>query len=283
MKRLIYAAGALVLALPLLAETAIQGLQANSLPTYEANNQIGYIPKPNQSGSFLHMRDWAFNELSMGTSRPFRPDADAILLLGDSIVFGGTPYSEAERLGPQLEKAIGRQVWPAAAGSWALQNELTYLRQHPDIVNRVSRLVLILNKEDFGQPSTWRSEYTHPTHIPFPSLMYLMRRYVVRPATEAEDRALTVAPRDWRADFSALIAGTRTPVDVFLYPYKAECADPSELDTYGKILVSLGAARAINIGRDARWNASLYRDDVHPIARGNEVLAEIIAEALARN
>ncbi|MGU5731348.1 hypothetical protein ACV1DR_20970 [Aeromonas jandaei] len=102
-------------------------------PLYDADNHIGYIPKPNQSGSFLRTHDWQFNSLSMGATefRPTDKDTDT-LLIGDSIVLGGNPYKQGDRLGPQLQLIHGGNVWPISAGSWALRNELVYLNLHPE-------------------------------------------------------------------------------------------------------------------------------------------------------
>ena len=131
------------------------------MPLYKADNQLGYIPAPNQSGAFLHSRQWRFNEYSMG-SAAFEPDPRRfnILLVGDSIVLGGNPLNQSDRLGPQLEKLSGWQVWPVSAGSWALQNELAYLRTHPDVLQRVDAVAIVSNSGDFGEPSSWASPVT---------------------------------------------------------------------------------------------------------------------------
>ena len=74
---------------------------AVNIPVYEANNQIGYIPAPNQSGSFLHIHDFRFNEYSMGAG-PFKPDSARynVLLISDSLVFGGTRFQKLSGSGP---------------------------------------------------------------------------------------------------------------------------------------------------------------------------------------
>ena len=106
----------------LLIELGLHASRVVDGPRYESNDRIGYIPKANQSGAFLWTNRWAFNELSMGTERPFRPSARTdILLIGDSIVYGGNPYRAEERLGPTLERVTKTTVWPIGAGSWSLQ------------------------------------------------------------------------------------------------------------------------------------------------------------------
>ncbi|MDP1125438.1 hypothetical protein Q5O12_28365, partial [Klebsiella pneumoniae] len=77
---------------------------------------------------------WQFNSLSMG-SGPFFPSSDIdTLLIGDSIVLGGNPYRQQDRLGPVLQMDSKHAVWPISAGSWSISNELIYLKDHPDVL-----------------------------------------------------------------------------------------------------------------------------------------------------
>jgi hypothetical protein len=125
-------------------------------PLYEANNVIGYIPKASQQGTFMNTSDWVFNSLHMGTGE-FKPGPGRdVLLVGDSLVYGGNSYRQAER-----------QVWPIGAGSWSMHNELTWLMQHLDVVRQVDNVVFVPNSSDLEDSgSSWRCESTHPTHAP---------------------------------------------------------------------------------------------------------------------
>jgi|SRR5450830_1296185 len=124
-------------------EIAVRALGAVDFPLYDADNTIGYIPKANQSGSFLNKNDWVFNDLHMGSGRQFAPSTKLdVLLVGDSIVLGGNPLRQSERLASQVEGGTDLAVWPISAGSWSLHNELTYLRQHTQVVRAVDAIVL---------------------------------------------------------------------------------------------------------------------------------------------
>src|SRR5437899_1649918 len=88
-------------------------------PVYAVDNEIGYIPKPSQSGSFLHKNAWVFNDRSMGTASPWDPSKRPnILFIGNSIVMGGNPYDQKDKLGPLTQQGIGENyaIWPIAAG-----------------------------------------------------------------------------------------------------------------------------------------------------------------------
>lgn len=272
-----------------LGELAAQLSGGVDVPTYVANSEIGYIPSPNQSGSFAHIHTWRFNEFSMGAG-PFTPQPGRfnLLLIGDSIVLGGNPLAEPERLGPQLEKLSGWQVWPISAGSWALQNELTYLRLHPQVLDKVDAVAIISNSGDFGQPSSWASDLTHPLHRPFPASLYLAKKYIIHPdATVAPE--MKVAARDWRADLHGFSLSFHKPIFVFMYPNRAELRDGSKIETqlYAKIPLMQaqagGEARIFRVAEASQWNEELYRDAVHPSGAGNAVLAEIIRKDICQS
>lgn len=263
-------------------EIAIQLSGAVDVPIYLADSEIGYIPAPNQRGAFMRSHTWRFNEYSMGAG-PFAPERGRfnLLLVGDSIVLGGNPLAEPERLGPQLEKLSGWQVWPVSAGSWALQNELTYLRLHPELLDKVDAVALVLNSGDFGAPSSWASELTHPLRSPFPGLVYVLNKYMVHPPRKPRPE-LTVQARDWRPDLRQLATSLPVPLFIFMYPSKIETRDAEKIQygLYGWLPAILDAVgdrgRAYLVEEDANWQSDCYRDEIHPSAAGNAVLAGII-------
>jgi hypothetical protein len=270
------------------AEAAARLSGVADVPLYVAGGELGYIPAPNQSGAFLRTRDWVFNELSMGTTR-FAPDpACNVLLVGDSIVLGGNPYRQADKLGPQLERRIACRVWPISAGSWALLNELIYLEMHhSDVVERVQQVVIVSNSGDFAEPSAWRSDLTHPRTRPLSAFLYGLRRYAFPPG---EEPAPAVPQRDWTAEWRRrlgdLLARVAAPVAVVLYPDRSEQARPDSYEAHlggpRAALRQAGVTTLVELGADPRWNGSLYRDDIHPTPAGTAILADVVADALAR-
>jgi hypothetical protein len=272
-----------------LAEVLVQLSGAVNVPVYEANNQIGYIPAPNQSGSFLHTHDFRFNEYSMGAGQ-FKPDAARfnLLLVGDSVVLGGNPLAEPERLGPQLEKLTGWQVWPISAGSWALQNELTYMRQHPDIVQKMDAVLIVSNAGDFGEPSSWASGLTHPRSRPFPGLLYMVQKYVIGVQPQLVPPELKVVKRDWHVDLHDFSQTFRKPIYLFMYPGIDEVKDKALLEArldarIPEIQANLAkAAKIFKVSDHPQWGVQNYRDGIHPSGQGNAELAKIFYADLCR-
>jgi len=214
-----------------------------------------------------------------------------VLLLGDSIVMGGNNFAQHEKLGARLEAVTHSRVWPIAAGSWALRNELIYLFDHPEVSRAVGHITIVLNSGDFDEASSWACELTHPRTRPWPAIVFAVRKYVYNwsPCTDGPI-ALTVPKGDWRKDLrQAVDLGllSRDKTTVVLYPTRIELTDAALLEE--KLISRREALRAVlgegwrvqNIALDSRWNRNLYRDEIHPTQEGNRVLADILAHPLA--
>lgn len=279
----------LAIALPLLLIAVELGVRASGItdfPLYDANSEIGYIPSPSQSGSFLHKNSWEFNSLSMGAG-PFIPtDGVNTLLIGDSIVLGGNPYRQADRLGPTLQRVSNNTVWPISAGSWSLRNELIYLRTHPEVLQKIDNFIFVLNSEDFQQASSWGCETTHPRSYPISAAYYVFQKYVynIHPCNGVAAE-LAVEDGDWKNDVKEFVASEYVKgksIDFFLYPKKSEAAKitlaESDLEIYASKLKQKGDenVRVYSVVRDTRWSPKYYRDEIHPSIEGTQTLASII-------
>lgn len=260
-------------------ELAVRLSGMADFPLYRADRAIGYIPRANQHGSFLHSHRWVFNDRSMGVAAPFRPTPDGVLLLGDSVVMGGDPLNQPDKLGPRLQDALGRPVWPIAAGSWALQNELEELRLQPDFA-RLGAIVVVSNSEDFGAPSVWRSQLDHPTHRPLSALAFAATKYLFHPE-EPRDAPWTPADEAvWRASLQRFLAGYHGRVLWVLHPLRGEVGRPiPAFDPLRRVLA--GRVQVLDMAADRGWSQGDYRDRIHPNAQGDRLLAAAIAHALA--
>ena len=288
MKKFIKMALVAGIAIAGLIEVGVRISGIADFPLYDADSQIGYIPKPSQSGDFLRKNHWQFNSKSMGTLEFVPSIAIDNLLIGDSVVLGGNPFRQEERLGPQLSRTTGQPVWPIAAGSWALRNELTYLRIHPEVVNDVDRIIFVLNDEDFDQASSWSCEMTHPRSYPILASLYAFRKYVWdwEVCDQIPDNFL-VPPGNWKSELHQFLTSEQArgkQIIFFLYPNKSEALGEKSLDVdlerhaHEIINESSTPVSVYSVGRDPRWKSDLYRDGIHPSVDGNRILAEIISK-----
>src|SRR5579864_1123682 len=120
----------------LVSEFAVRASGLTDFPLYNVDSEIGYLPAPNQQGSFLHKHSWAYNDRSMGVASAWNPAGHTnILLIGNSIVSGGNPFDQKEKLGPLIQETIGDTyaLWPISAGGWTNINEIVYLNRNPDV------------------------------------------------------------------------------------------------------------------------------------------------------
>lgn len=276
------------LALLAAGEITLRLMGLGDYPLYEANNVIGYIPQASQQGSFLNTNDWVFNSLHMGASE-FKPGPGRdLLLVGDSLVYGGNPYRQAEKIGPSLSRAMpeGTQVWPVGAGSWAINNELTWLMQHPDVVRQVEDVILLLNSGDLiDLGSSWRCERNHPTHRPVSVLWFQLAKKMAWEKCDLTPPDKAVPDRPWRDTMKAWMAspdmqGKR--LHVVLYPEKKELLSGQKpaLPRMIAQLHEVGITHILDVGSDPAWQPTYYRDDIHQTPEGNQVLARIIAQWL---
>ena len=277
-----------LLAVVLLAEMALRLSGVTDFPVYDTDEHIGYIPAPQQKGQFLNRNAWQVNERSMG-SPPWQPYGQRdVLLLGDSVVWGGNPLNHPDKLGPLLQARLPQwRVWSASAGSWSVLNEIAYLDRYADVQQEADVLVWVLNTGDLvAQRSVWRSDDTHPRSKPHSALAYVVQKYLLarwmpnqQPATSNQHDLLSAEVVQALQQRLAQLSKDKRVLMV-LYPNQAELQAPTPhyLAFRDALRTAMDGCCSLLELRDVpQWQAGLYRDDIHPTAEGNRVLAEAVA------
>lgn len=271
------------------AESGVRLMGLTDFPLYVSDNELGYIPAPGQSGSFLNRNRWYFNDKSMGTASAFEPTQRTdVLLIGDSIVLGGNSMDQALKLGPLLSELRGHMHWPISAGSWALLNEIHYLQRHPEVLNQVDELEFVLNSADFGQASSWACETTHPRQQPVLALTYLLQKYVIKQEPcGVTPKELEVPRADWQVELRKVMGSpgaSGKPVIFWLYPTQDEVKDKSKLaarlEAHAPALSQAMPGTQIQIyslARHPKWRDIQYADAIHPSAEGTRLMAQLMA------
>ena len=139
---------------------------------------------------------------------------------------------------------------------------------------------------DFGNTaSSWACELTHPRSRPTVALWYLLNKYghAFTPCGDIP-AALQVPDGNLAAELLAFMAVYGAKTTFILYPGKAEQADVA-LEARGfaagePLLQAAGAKRIVHLQRDPRWQSRWYKDGIHPTPEGNQVLAQVIFDAL---
>jgi len=280
------------------SEAGIRLIGLTDFPIYAVNSDIAYIPKPSQSGNFLNKNSWVFNDRSMGTVDNWNPAKRSnILLIGNSIVMGGNPYTQQDKLGPLIGRGLGEDysVWPIAAGGWTNVNETVYLEKNLDVVNASNFFIWEYMSGGLSKLSPSRGEYVFPQEKPTWATWYVLRRYVLPkfiefnmselPPTGGLDKA-NLAKFESAIQKLASASGKKQPGILFLYPGKSEfiafksgveyLPERKELER----IATLYGLSVVDIAKRPEWNESLYREGTHPTAEGNAVMARILTSAV---
>ena len=281
-------------------ESALRYLRYDEFPIYDVDPKIGYIPKPNQTGSFAGRYSWTLNERSM-LNGPWVPDREhGILVISDSLVWGEVKMAARDKLGACLQASVGNQyrIWSVGAGSWANLNEVEYLTRNEDVVRNIHGMVWIANSGDFGNRSVWSSDFTHPRRRPSFLLGYLigkvsvpwMKRLVAGfggqhdNGSEEDAEVSAETAKELRAWLK------RAPPDLLRhslfvwYPdaaeFKARSTATSHLLSAVRGIVEAEGFRFLDLRGESRWRRNYYRDPIHPSPEGNLVLASILQDHL---
>ncbi len=175
-------AATILVVLFLASEAAIRLSGLIDFPTYSADDRIGYMINPNQSGKFLEKNAWIFNNRGMGVAEPWNPALRPnLLLIGNSVVMGGNPYNQPDKLGPRLQALEDGSfaVWPIAVGGWSDVNETVYLEENPDVAASANFFVWEYMAGGLTGLSQWRGDYVFPRSPPACATWYVLRRYVL--------------------------------------------------------------------------------------------------------
>jgi lysophospholipase L1-like esterase len=274
-------------------------------PLYDVDPEIGYVVKPNQHGVFMTTNDWVFNDRSMGVGAAWKPTGKTdVLLLGNSIIAGGNPFKEREKVGPLVQARLGPTfaVWPIASGGWSALNQMVYLQRNPDVLPGSDVIVWEYMNGALSQRTEWAGEYVWPTERPLWAGWYVFRRYALPRLSALGGRWLN----SWTALPSELPpAGRVTPENMRRFESVLDAADPSKrrillmypiaaalipgadqsrwTSDYPQVEAAARARgwKVVDVEKDPRWGLQRYRPDhVHPTAQGNTVLADIIADAV---
>ncbi|HYD32650.1 MAG TPA: hypothetical protein VEB64_17545 [Azospirillaceae bacterium] len=286
----------------LLAETGTRLLKLGDYPLFDVDDGIGYLPSPNQAGAYLWAYDWVFNDRSMGTGAWKPTPGFNVFLIGDSIVYGGNFIRQSERIGSVMEAHFGGKVkvWPASAPSWALLNELEYIRRNEDIFDKIDAAVFVLNSADFGQPSRWASDLHNPRSKPLLLAPYTLEKYgfgkslgellsLSAPPPPAPSPAFNEDwPAAWTAQLKRFAGILNGPILVVFHPTTEELADAGSYEEKfspaRKALAALGIEHLtlLELRDEGIWNKGYYKDQIHPRAEGYRVIGDLIASALGK-
>lgn len=273
-------------------------------PLSMADPEIEYLFKPNQDVNRFGNRV-KYNAYSMRSDDFPKEKTDEnevrILVLGDSVINGGNQTDQSElateiirgRLSAELGKPV--VVGNISAGSWGPGNQLAYLKRYglfdADVV------VLVISSHDASDVPTFEPTVgtsAFPDHKPVLALQEAIFRYLPRylPGKKQPEEQPYEEPEVFAFDAEealtkliALIQEAGVPLVILQHASRDELregVDPGH-DAIAELAGQMGVP-TVDLGPFFQLaidqGQSVYRDNIHPNAKGQRVIAEVIEEVL---
>lgn len=284
------------------------GLGLGDPPLYEPHPTIGYLNKPgtyHRFGNRVHINDHHMRCADFPADPA--PNESRVMLLGDSVIHGGSLTDQADIAASRLQRRLAERapgpvtVGNACAGGWSPANMLAYVQQFGFFEADV--IVFVLSSHDYASaPVSMPTNPNFPTDAPPMALVEGIDRYLPRywdhlfgpNRTEAqtqsaaqnaverpEKQAVTRAAQALNQLFEMAKA---TGAEVLLAQHLTSAELRGEIEHPGFEAIrriahqagietfSLGPA----FGDAIESGLAPYRDDIHPSAVGQRVIAEAL-------
>lgn len=278
---------------------ARHGLGLGTPPLSVAHPEIEYLFRPDQEVMRFHNRH-RYNEVGMRSGPVPRDEGvPVILVIGDSVVNGGSETDQAELATEILRRELSGDrgevfVGNVSAGSWGPANQLAYLREFGQF--GAQGAVLVLSSHDASDVPGFGplDPGTHPTERPLLALWEGVTRYLPRylPDFGAAEAAAEPPPPPGAAlgDLAALVEevrGAGRPLCAVHHLSRAELEEGLTEDG-SRLRAALEAADVPVVTDGPAFRAALeaggapFRDGIHPSAEGQVLLAGAIRDCLGR-
>ncbi len=272
-------------------------------PLYRSDPELGYTVAP---GRYHHLHNTiTINSALMRCpelpQRKSTPGELRVLVMGDSIIYGGSQTDDADLATARLELTLaGERKTPVrvaniAVGSWCAGNLLAYARRFGTF--DADAAVLVFNSLDYGAVVRPGLSWALPQGKPWLALEEGVQRFLARrglgPQPSAGVDEYNPTPQDAQRsldDLRGLIDLLRArgvAVVVVQFPKLSELQSGylpghqrllDQLTSMGVPVIQAEPAirEAMNRG------VPFYRDDIHPTPQGQQVLGTILEQAVKR-
>ena len=281
----------LVIALIGISEVFLRFKGAIDVPLYEAEENGHYSLIPNQQGKFLNKNEWFVNSSGFNNDREIDSKKPYIMLVGDSVVYGGNPVDYKDRIGYRLEKELSQNVYVGALGGWSLYNEMQFINKNIDTAKKAKMLVIQYDNGDlYRLAKINKDRVTHPTERPLLAIDFYIRKYILPKLMDKSiDPELPPIPKNspsdgkWENELLAISEKVPGKILFVLYPSQDSFSDKKlwakqTLEIKNFINKNPNNFDYIDIANIPSWNLQMYRDGIHPNVQGNSLIAKEIAK-----
>ncbi|NEQ76749.1 MAG: SGNH/GDSL hydrolase family protein [Okeania sp. SIO2C9] len=272
--------------------------------TYIADNQIGYLLRPNQNVSRFGNRI-KINQYSM-RSKPIEESKEntkfRIFLVGDSVANGNWWTDQNDIVSAIIENYLSEklgkdkivEVLNASANSWGPRNELAYLEKFGLFNSQI--VILLINTDDLFSKAPSSSvvglDRNYPDKKPPSAIAELINRYFVKAPKVPE-----IQEEGDRVGFNLVaikkiheLANLNNAKFILaMTPLLREVGEPGprdyEIKTRKRLEEFTQAENILYLDllpifKSVSEPDSLYRDHIHLSPEGNLVISEVISKSI---
>ncbi len=251
-------------------------------PLYQTDALLEYRLKPNQRvyrfGNLIEA-----NERGMRSPTLIDQQRDVVLVLGDSVLYGGSQVDQSE-LATSLLSNAGTLFANFSASSWGPANMTAALKESQDFAK--TAIVVVLNSDDLSDVPVFGPLTIDQPSAPVTSALWeALSRYAPRFIPNFLNRSTALTSRDIEDQLNKgakdmdgmliLMKSQTVPSCVVLHPRKSEIESEKAIQ-FEDILqkVTGSGVRFIDARTDAPANLDqAYSDDIHLTATGQKWLA----------
>lgn len=286
-----------VLGLLLTIEVVGQMAGLTSYPLYVESSEYEYIMAPNQQLSVFgnHI---STNEFSMRSKPISDSDSLVVLLIGDSIINGGTLTDQdslassilEEQLSKKLRKRV--RVLNISAGSWGPDNGFAYVKKFGTFNAKL--ICLVVNSHDAHDNMNFEKEVGVNTQYPDKQFTFATEKLIQKGIQFIKLRYFTETPSlkmsgdlgiskgiKFNAgfkEFKDLSVKEHIPLYIFLHHARSEMVT-KVMEPDGKEVVEFAKKNQIPIFielNNTKTDSSYFRDFIHYNEKGQKWLASVL-------
>lgn len=301
-----------IVLLVLILETALRLKFGLGNPVLsQTDSATGYRFQPNQNITRFGHKIF-YNQYSQRSDRLTSENPKntlRILMVGDSVLNGGTLTDQQQTISEQLEAQIKKtginaEVLNASAGSWGIGNQLGYLQKFGTFASDL--LILQIGTHDLIQPTSVGDRVgidpNYPDRKPFLAIQEMFSRYLLpqfslrlhlQPAYP--EIPLTLTPEEQFQENLLLLdrilkRDRALPIIVLFTPNRIDVLPNADLPVYKTEFLQFLKTRHISfIDTHADWSQypattteSYFRDVVHLTPAGNSAIAKLLFEQICQ-
>lgn len=281
----------------LIIEVGLRLSGAIDFPLYTIDDNGHYSLSASQQGSFLNKNDWYVNSRGFNNKAEINLNEPYVMLIGDSVVYGGNPVNYDDRIGTKLSELLRKNVYVGAVGGWSLFNEMEFIDKNIDVASKADYIFIQYDygdlwdfAKDFDKNST-----THPSSRPISATYYYLEKIVypkilkINQKSELPQISNEIKRNGpWEKDLLNISNRLNKKIIFVLYPGQDSFQDSSMWSQQTKDIKEFinnnkDKFDYIDIAKSKKWNTNLYRDGIHPNPAGNLVVAEEISKYITYN